>query len=292
MIRHLALFGCFASLLAVAISLGLKTHAAIADDDGANVPLQEAPTGQTVLTFPEGPLGDTIKLGEQLVARTATHPLTKPFVGNQLNCTSCHLKNGTDLKAASFIGVATAYPAWSAREKRVITLEDRVLNCFMRSCDGVRPPLGGKVAVAITAYITWLSNGQAIRQNGLAPLGPRAVRPLRLKANQADRKRGAKLYADRCASCHGDDGAGDEDGPPVWGERSYNHGAGFAKDDHLAAWLKVAMPLDEADFTEQEAIDVAAFVNSNPRPEFVLNNHLPSADQLGEYNAEASDNRR
>lgn len=292
MIRHLAFFGCFACLLAVAIALGLKTHAAIADDDGANVPFQKAPTGQTVLALPEGPLGEAIKLGEQLVARTATHPLTKPFVGNQLHCTSCHLKNGTDLKAASFIGVATAYPAWSAREKRVITLEDRVLNCFMRSCDGVRPPLGGQVSVAITAYITWLSNGQAIKQNGLAPLGPRAVRPLKLKADQADRKRGAKLYADRCASCHGDDGAGDEDGPAVWGERSYNHGAGFAKDDHLAAWLKVAMPLDEADLTEQEAIDVAAFVNSKPRPEFVLNNHLPRADQLGEYNAEASGDRR
>lgn len=291
MIRHLAFTGCFACLLAIAIALGLKTHAALAADDGANVPLQEAPSGQTVPALPEGPLGETIKLGEELVARTARHPLTKSFVGNQLNCTSCHLKNGTDLKAASFIGVATAYPAWSAREKRVITLEDRVLNCFMRSCHGVRPPLGGNASVAITAYITWLSNGQAIRQNSLAPLGPRAVRPLKLKADQADRERGAKLYADRCASCHGDDGAGDEDGPPVWGERSYNHGAGFAKDDHLAAWLKVAMPLDEADLTEQEAIDVAAFVNSKPRPEFVLNNHLPRADRLGEYNAEASDNK-
>lgn len=241
--------------------------------------------------LPEGPLGETIKLGEELVERTATHPLTKAFAGNSLNCTSCHLKNGTDLKAASFVSVATAYPAWSAREKRVITLEDRVLNCFMRSCNGIRPPLGGKVSVAIATYITWLSDGQAVKQNGKAPLGPLAVRPLKVKADQADRSRGAKLYAEKCASCHGEDGAGREDGPPVWGKQSYNQGAGFAKNDHLAAWLKVAMPLDDADLTEQEAIDIAAFINSHVRPAFALRDHLPHVEKLGEFNAETSDGR-
>ena len=65
--------------------------------------------------------------------------MLKPHFGNALNCTSCHLKNGTDSKAGTFIGVATAYPAWSPREQRVITLEDRVLNCFMRSLGAMRP---------------------------------------------------------------------------------------------------------------------------------------------------------
>lgn len=95
-------------------------------------------------TLPPGPLGETIRLGQELVEQTTTHPLTKPYSGNALNCTSCHLKNGTDPKAATFLGVAAAYPAWSPREQRVITLEDRVLNCFMRSCNGIRPPLGAR----------------------------------------------------------------------------------------------------------------------------------------------------
>lgn len=52
--------------------------------------------------IPAGPLGDTIRLGRDLVENTRSHRLSKPFVGNALNCTSCHLKNGAAPKAASF----------------------------------------------------------------------------------------------------------------------------------------------------------------------------------------------
>lgn len=230
-------------------------------------------------SLPPGPLGETIRLGQELVERTATHPLSKPFVGNDLNCTSCHLKNGTDRKAASFIGVAAAYPAWSPREQQVITLEDRLLNCFMRSCNGIRPPQGGRVSVAIAAYITWLSSDQPIRMNAERPVGPNGVPQLKRQAAEADVKRGATLFANRCASCHGKHGQGDRDNPPVWGARSFNDGAGLANVVQLASWLKVAMPLDEANLTEQEALDIAVFVNSHERPTFRLADHLPAATQ-------------
>jgi thiosulfate dehydrogenase len=253
------------------------------DPARSRVIAQDEPTRK----LPDGPLGEVIKLGEELVEKTATHPLTQEFVGNRLNCTSCHLMNGTDPKAASFEGVAAAYPAWSPRENRVITLEDRILNCFMRSCNGIRPPLGNKASIAITAYITWLSSGQPVKQNSNAPQGPLAVPSLTVKADKADLDRGKKLYAAKCALCHAKNGAGDEENPPVWGDQSYNQGAGLAKNDKLAAWLKVAMPLDDPDLTEQEAVDVAAYVNSHPRPPFVLKDHLPKDGKLGEYNAEA-----
>lgn len=236
-------------------------------------------------SIPEGPLGETIRLGQELVEKTTTHPLTKPYSGNGLNCTSCHLKNGTDPKAASFLGTATAYPAWSPREQRVITLEDRILNCFMRSGNGIRPPLGSKISVAIAAYITWLSSDQPIRMNAARPAGPNAVPPLKLDVTKADAKRGAALFADRCAECHGQDGQGDADNPPVWGARSFNDGAGLAHIEQLAAWLKVAMPLDDTTLTEQQALDVAAFVNLHERPTFRLNEHLPSPERFGEYNS-------
>ncbi|HBJ35940.1 MAG TPA: cytochrome C, partial [Planctomycetaceae bacterium] len=206
------------------------------------------------LVIPDGPMGDVIRLGRDLVADTVNHPLSKPYVGNSLNCTSCHLDNGTHPKAATFIAVATAYPAYSPREKRVITLEDRVLNCFMRSCNGVRPPLGSRPSVAITAYITWLSSGQAIAMNASKPLGPHAVKGLEIEVAKRNENNGKTLYSDRCASCHGDDGQGDGDSPPVWGDMSYNDGAGLAGDIKLASWLKVSMPLDEADLTDQEAL--------------------------------------
>jgi thiosulfate dehydrogenase len=230
-------------------------------------------------------LAEVVKLGEAIVENTTTHPMSKGYVGNALNCTSCHLDNGRHEKAGTFLGAATAYPAWSPREKRVITLEDRVLNCFMRSCNGIRPPLGSEVSVAVTAYITSLSQGQSLRMNSKRPVGPGAIKLLAVKPEQADIKRGASLYTSRCAECHQADGQGDKDNPPVWGERSYNDGAGLSSVENLAAWLKVAMPLDDTDLTDQQALDVAAYVNSHERSHFELNQHLPAKERLGEYNA-------
>ena len=237
--------------------------------------------------IPEGPLGDAIRLGRDLVENTTSHRLSKPFAGNALNCTSCHLMNGTDPQAASFIGVATAYPAWSPREKTVITLEDRILNCFMRSCNGIRPPLGSEVSVSIAAYITWLSTDQPIRMSSERAAGPHAVPQLKVDIAQADGQRGAKLYSERCASCHAANGLGNKENPPVWGARSFNDGAGLANVVQLASWLKVAMPPNEANLTEQESLNIAAFVNSHDRPVFRLADHLPDNIRLGEYNSRA-----
>lgn len=230
-------------------------------------------------------LAEVVKLGEAIVENTTTHSMSKEYVGNALNCTSCHLNNGTHEKAGTFLGTATAYPAWSPRENRVITLEDRVLNCFMRSCNGIRPPLGSEVSVAVTAYITSLSQGQLLRMNSKRPVGPGAIQLLTVKPDKADIKRGASLYTSRCAECHQENGQGDKDNPPVWGERSYNDGAGLSSVENLAAWLKVAMPLDNTDLTDQQALDIAAYVNSHKRSHFELNQHLPVKEALGEYNA-------
>ena len=228
---------------------------------------------------------EVVKLGEAIVANTTTHPLSRQYVGNALSCTSCHLSNGRHERAGTFLGTATAYPAWSPRENRVITLEDRVLNCFMRSCNGTRPPLGSEVSVAVTAYISSLSQGKPLQMNSKRPLGPGAIKLLPMKSDQADIQRGAALYGSRCAECHQTDGQGDQENPPVWGERSFNEGAGLSSVANLAAWLKVAMPLDNTDLTDQEALDIAAYVNSHSRPSFELMKHLPIKERLGEYNS-------
>lgn len=251
----------------------------------ANEP-SEKPDAERPL--PPGELGRVIQLGREIVENTHEHPLSKPYVRNSLDCTSCHLDAGTHPEAGSFIGIATAYPAWSPREQRVITLQDRVLNCFMRSQNGIRPPLGSEVSIAITTYITWLSTGQAIKQNPDKPLGPNHVPDLRADDGselKGDVPRGELLYADHCASCHGDDGRGGEEGPPVWGDQSYNDGAGLSREVKLASWLKVAMPLDDPYLSKQEAFDIAAFVNGHERPKFRLDDQLPSAERLGEFNA-------
>ena len=218
--------------------------------------------------YPSGELGEVVRLGETLVKQTHEHPLTKPFVGNKLNCTSCHLDGGKHATAASFIGVAAAYPAYSPREKSVITLEDRILNCFIRSQNGKRPPHGGTVSVAMAAYITWLSRDTPIAMNPSQPLGPNHLTMLNPGEHKPDVKRGRELYIRKCADCHSTDCSGTDDGPPVWGSDSYNDGAGLAQVSKLASWLKVAMPLDDTTLSNNEAFDIAAFVNSNSRASF------------------------
>jgi thiosulfate dehydrogenase len=235
-------------------------------------------------SFPPGQLGETIRLGRALFDETRTHPLTKEFVGNALHCASCHRDSGAAPNGSTLIGAATAYPAWAPREKAVITLEDRVLNCFMRSLNGTRPANGSRAAVAITAYLTWLSRGAPIAMNPRAPSGPRSFEKLWVDdPRSVDLERGRAVYVSRCASCHGKDGDGD---PPVWGPRSYNAGSGMADAAKLAGWVRVSMPPGDTTLTEAEAIDVAAYIEAQPRPDFRLADHLP---RDATYNATVRD---
>jgi len=103
---------------------------------------------------------------------------------------------------------------------REMKLPVTVLSGFLGAGNGIRPPAGIEVSVAIAAYITWLSTDQPIRMNNLRPAGPNAIRQLTLESTQANRQRGQKLYAARCASCHADHGQGDKENPPLWGARS------------------------------------------------------------------------
>ena len=266
--------------LFVASILAFMVLASLAVPSGAEDASPDSATQPATTTE----LDKVVELGRQLVLHTDTHPLTKPFVGNDLKCTSCHLEGGTDPQAGTFIGIATAYPAWSPREQRVITLEDRILNCFMRSMNGTRLPNGSEASVAMATYITSLSEGEAIKMNREKPLGPRHVPTLKVDFTKFDLARGEELYADQCSYCHGDEGQGLDDGPPVWGERSYNQGAGLYRVPKLASWLKVAMPLGDPSLTDQECVDIAAYVNSKPRPAFKLQEHLLAAEKMGEYN--------
>ena len=76
--------------------------------------------------------------------------------------------------------------------------------------------------------------------------------------------------------CHGEDGAGllaAEDRskgylfPPVWGPDSFNNGAGMHRVLTAARFIKARMPLGEPDLTDDQAFDVAAYINDQPRPQ-------------------------
>jgi thiosulfate dehydrogenase len=94
-----------------------------------------------------------------------------------------------------------------------------------------------------------------------------------------DPKRGASVYKEKCALCHGSEGEGQfAQGrvvfPPLWGANSYNWGAGMHRIDTAAAFIKLNMPPGLADpvnkkalLSDQQAWDVAAYINSRERPQ-------------------------
>jgi thiosulfate dehydrogenase len=91
----------------------------------------------------------------------------------------------------------------------------------------------------------------------------------RITPLEPDTIRGATTFAAKCAVCHGVDGAGTDVFPALWGNGSYNIGAGMARIQTAAAFIKVAMPQTApGTLTDQEAYDLAAYVNSKPRPDF------------------------
>ena len=55
--------------------------------------------------------------------------------------------------------------------------------------------------------------------------------------------------------------------PPLWGPDSFNDGAGMGRVLTAAKFIKARLPLGKPDLTDDEAFDVAAFINSNPRPQ-------------------------
>jgi thiosulfate dehydrogenase len=105
---------------------------------------------------------------------------------------------------------------------------------------------------------------------GLKPIAPPTLPP--------DARRGETVYAKLCASCHKEDGQGEPRRPPavgytippLWGDASFNAGAGMAKTAYAASYIHDNMPLG-IDYrapvlTVQQAWDVAAYIISKPHP--------------------------
>lgn len=246
--------------------------------------------------YPKGELGRMVKLGEAIIYNTNTHPLTKELVGNDLKCSNCHLDGGKAKTLGTFIGTATSFPAYSPREKTVQTLQNRINNCFMRSMNGKRPIIDTEASVAMASYVTWLSSGMPITMNAKKPVNPayskiwwgkKWVLPMIKAATPESYQNGNKLYTEKCASCHQADGQGlvAAKFPPVWGERSYNTGAGLSKPEKLSTYLLYNMPLGNPNLTKQEAVDIALYVAAQPRPSFDLNKMLFPREEMGHYNS-------
>ncbi|MBL8420380.1 MAG: c-type cytochrome [Dechloromonas sp.] len=219
-------------------------------------------------SIPAGPEGDAIRLGRQLMNNTRKQ--LPRNVGNGLNCSSCHIAGGMQANASPFVGLTALFPMYNARDGRVISLQTRINDCFDRSMNGHALAWDSNEMNAMLMYIRWLSTGVPVGSQ-VAGRGMGHVDA----SLKPDRTRGAKIYTAKCASCHGPQGAGTPDGsggyvfPPIWGQQSYNTGAGMARTETAAAFIKSKMPMGQPDsLSDQDAIDVADFVAHQPRPVF------------------------
>ena len=216
--------------------------------------------------IPDGPEGDMIRLGRFLFSDTQT--LRGTFVGNDQNCSNCHMNAGAEEKSAPVWATAVDFPQFRGKNQRVNTLPERIAGCFTYSMDGTPPPAQHKVMVAIETYMEWLGKGipsgavQKVRGYGLIPV----------PEQKPDYARGETVYVERCAVCHGEDGQGVKTGdrvvfPPLWGPEAFNWGAGMHTLDNAAGFVKHNMPLGNPDLTDQQVWDVVLYMNSHERPQ-------------------------
>lgn len=223
--------------------------------------------------IPEGPVGDAIKRGRDIFVDTPKY--AAKYVGNSMACAQCHLDSGRRENSAPMWAAYVQYPKFRAKNNKINTLEERINGCFQYSMNaqaspaGKAPPPGDDIYKELMTYMYWLADG--------APTGEEMHGGGYIKLKETtlgyDVKRGLAVYEQNCVLCHGADGQGRREAggkvrfPPLWGAEAYNWGAGMSRIDTAAGFIKANMPLSKPySLTDQEAWDVAAYIDSHERP--------------------------
>ena len=202
-----------------------------------------------------------VMLGYHILMDTQTY--AKEYVGNALNCRNCHFNAGRERNTLSLVGVAAKYPMYRARQKYVTDLVTRTQGCFQRSMNGKPLPPEGKNMQALMAYYHWISKDLPIYAD-IPWLGLKKLK----SDHHPDQAAGRQVFEQVCALCHGPDGLGTDVAPPLWGPGSFNDGAGMFKPPNFSAFTYHFMPKNKPSLSVAQALDVAAYAVSHPRPHF------------------------
>jgi len=196
------------------------------------------------------------------------------YAGNNLACQSCHIHGGRIDRGLALVGVSAKYPMplpGGGSE----SLADRINGCMTRSMNGRPLPEDGAEMHALVAYLELLTadaGGYGYPAEDPVPLQAAATPP--------DPVHGEQRYLQVCADCHRDDGSGMRNGqpgdalgylhPPLWGPDSFNAAAGMHRRPTAAAFIHDNMPpganAAAPVLTPQDAWDIAAFIDAQPRP--------------------------
>ena len=220
--------------------------------------------------MPQDEFGKTIQMGQDIFEHTER--FASQYVGSNTNlrCSSCHLDAGRLAHSAPLWAAYVSYPAYRSKNKHVNTLPERMQGCFKYSMNGKAPALGDPVLVALESYAYWLASGAPIDPKIAGRGYPKVPNP----PLPRDYGRGQIVYEQNCALCHGADGAGQTNAnnqpnfPALWGDKSFNWGAGMGSIKNAAGFIKANMPLGLGGIlSDQQAWDVATFIDSHERPQ-------------------------
>jgi len=252
-------------------------------------------------TLDQSPLSKEIRWGFRLFTNTPAE--AGRFVPAQVSCNDCHLNAGQRERAMPLVAIAGLFPEYSRRAGRLISLNDRIVDCLLRSenatgrlerdqegharqvSPGTLPTPTSKEVLALSAYLTWLSGGYAIgtiptwRGQNVIPTA--ALIPI----ERLEPRKGEAIFKERCTNCHGPEGqgvfVGNRRPGPLWGPNSWNDGAGAARVYMLAGIIRYTMPyLDPGNLTDEEAQQLAAFITSKPRPSYPFKDQDYQIDPL------------
>lgn len=227
-------------------------------------------------TIKDAKLKAQVAYGKDLIAHTAKYLGPNGSVlkiSNGMNCQNCHLQAGTVTFGNNYGSVASLYPKFRARSGSVENIYKRVNDCIERSLNGKALDTLGKEMQAIVAYINFLGSNVA---KGKKAIGS-GFKDLAWLDRAADPGKGLAVYTAKCQSCHQQNGEGtltpdktEYTYPTLWGNNSFNDGAGLYRISNFAKYIKYNMPqgttYQSPQLTDEEAWDVAAFVISQKRP--------------------------
>lgn len=256
-----------------------------ASSEKTDEPKSDLWTAPDTLNIPNDETGKQVRYGKQLIANTAYYLGPNGIIqhsSNGMNCQNCHLDAGTKPFGNNYSAVAATYPKFRERSGSMESIYKRVNDCFERSLNGKALDTLSKEMQAIKAYIIWL--GKDVPK-GEKPKGS-GLTELKFMNRAADPEKGKLIYIEKCQSCHMEKGEGklNTDNltyqyPPLWGEHSYNIGAGLYRLSRFAGYVKSNMPFgathNNPQLTDEQAWDVAAFVNSQQRPSKDLSKDWP-----------------
>jgi len=222
----------------------------------------------------------TEEYGKRLIAQTTEllgPDVADPkmqFTDSRLACASCHIGAGVEPGNLSLTAAMSRYPRISPRSGGNETIQDRINGCMTRSMNGRALANDSPEMIAMVSYLRFLSDQDAATGAGQRKVHESAA--FKTPNRKANLEAGQSVFEKRCAACHQQDGLGLPAAsdlvhgyvfPPLWGPNSFNDGAGLHRVLTAARFIKAKMPLGLANLDDDQAFDVAAFINSKPRPE-------------------------